>query len=129
MPITYWRSNVCSSVLSVDHVVKGLRERRFKTRAAGRLDGLGVCVDIEQQRLSILRMRDVGGRAAITQRPARVFRGLVVAVGPLQGRQIGEIAIAVIVLIDRQHALGEVPRSEEHTSELQSLMRSSSAVF
>src|SRR3546814_12797389 len=64
------------------------RERRIETRAAGRLDGLGVCVDIEQQRLSILRMRDVGGRAAITQCPARVFRGLVVAVGPLQG-QIG----------------------------------------
>src|SRR3546814_2756371 len=81
------------------------RERRIETRAAGRLDGLGVCVDIEQQRLSILRMRDVGGRAAITQCPARVFRGLVVAVGPLQGR------------------------SEEHTSELQSLMRISYAVF
>src|SRR3546814_2218965 len=41
----------------------------------------------------------------------------------------GDVARRIDVDIDRQHGPRKQPRSEEHTSELQSLMRISYAVF
>src|SRR3546814_4098145 len=38
-------------------------------------------------------------------------------------------ALAPVICVDRDVAVGEIARSEEHTSELQSLMRISYAVF
>src|SRR3546814_9646567 len=75
----------------------------------------------------------LGGRRGGAVRRRRRFRGL---------QRGGDAHAAVIVILRRQddrlvaqraadlrHRLGGGPRSEEHTSELQSLMRISYAVF
>src|SRR3546814_6462555 len=67
---------------------------------------------------------------------ARIGDGLAVSVEPLLHRQGGGVYrhVHVVVLGDPFHRLGAArsghrDRSEEHTSELQSLMRPSYAVF
>src|SRR3546814_3124027 len=58
------------------------------------------------------------------QHPAE--QHLVDPVDPLPPLPVGDRALAVV---DREDEIGSRPRSEEHTSELQSLMRISYAVF
>src|SRR3546814_1771975 len=64
--------------------------------------------------------------------------GVAKAVGEQQGDRVGDaVGLQVLrgdgdrgrVVVDRQHPAGPQLRSEEHTSELQSLMRISYAVF
>src|SRR3546814_2065719 len=104
MRISDWSSDVCSSDLLV--------RRRLGEQLAGRKklvqrrhQSYLVVIDApdDVMRLQILGMRQARGADQLTQGMQRV---------------VMEIA----------HALGLV-RSEEHTSELQSLMRISSAVF
>src|SRR3546814_6750370 len=55
---------------------------------------------------------------------------IILALKPLVGGAVAErVAVAVAPLLPMAIAMGAVARSEEHTSELQSLMRISYAVF
>src|SRR3546814_6126758 len=66
-----------------------------------------------------LAVDGMGGRQ---QFAGRLLAQHILGIGPAQ--QEGRVRLAVAELLDR-----ELPRSEEHTSELQSLMRISYAVF
>src|SRR3546814_3758068 len=111
MRISDWSSDVCSSDLpgdglheesrGRDHRPRGSRGQTLHRRSSGRW-----CEDPPRQRQ---RWRDGGD-----QRSRRIGRGEDAA-GDL--RRTGTAVSA------------DVPRSEEHTSELQSLMRISYAVF
>src|SRR3546814_7174658 len=86
---------------------------------------------IERRALGIARVRmlavgagvegDIGGVAAEVDRMAAIARGAAPAFVPAEDRR--QYARGAVGIAD-----GQI-RSEEHTSELQSLMRSSSAVF
>src|SRR3546814_10152195 len=107
MRISDWSSDVCASD----------RQRRLDLLGGGdhRL-GRGRCpvatgMAVEQRRAQYgLQRRDAAGH-----------RGMVDLQAAGRGRQAA-------VARQRQHIAQVVPRSEEHTSELQSLMRISSAV-
>src|SRR3546814_4419297 len=80
--------------------------------------------------------RVVTGRQPIARKPAAIVRGI--AVGEAIGKdEIDHLVLRQPLAIGRtivrrgraRHGGGEQQRSEEHTSELQSLMRSSYAVF
>src|SRR3546814_9419649 len=112
-----WSSDVCSSELvevpgigavdhSVDRHVAEVGDLSLQTLGQGRLaahdDGVGL-------------------DAAAAQLGDRVLRGLGLLLADDQWRQ-GDVDVADVVATD-------VERSEEHTSELKSLMRTSYAVF
>src|SRR3546814_9954881 len=114
MRISDWSSDVCSSDLGID---RPLVQRP------------GV-LDVERLALRRHRVRRRPGLpdAVVVHLPGRVARGAVELVGA--EFVIGDGAIAVAV--EQAHvvrAVRTVVRSEEHTSELQSLMRISYAVF
>src|SRR3546814_6192333 len=107
MRISDWSSDVCSSDLRVGH-------------GEGHIEDAGE--RLRKQRLAAARRAD--------EQDVR-FRQLHL-------RALGAVVEPLVVIVDRhrQHALGIVlsdhiivQRSEEHTSELQSLMRISYAVF
>src|SRR3546814_2273149 len=105
MRISDWSSDVCSADLVRDHVEGDLHR-----------------IDL---RLDRLEVEQAGGLAAeFLQRPApgtrhRLVGGHVDALDPGRAMQRRQ----------RDHQLHGRARSEEHTSELQSLMRISYAVF
>src|SRR3546814_3521697 len=103
MRISDWSSDVCSS----DLVAAGDERHLLHRRAAGGLLGVGglaLDVDVVDERAQIGRRRADDADIAI---------GLFADLARGARRGIGRIAL----------------RSEEHTSELQSLMRISNAVF
>src|SRR3546814_9187044 len=69
------------------------------------------------------------GLVALRRLLDRLARGLPLRVG--HSGQVGEGTGAgeMLAAVDRDRLSGEIVRSEEHTSELQSLMRISYAVF
>src|SRR3546814_1599234 len=123
MRISDWSSNVCSSDL------RQARSRRARQQRIGADPILGLsAVAIEQHRaVDELRARrpahrrffeprrGIGALAVLEQREAVILLGLIMAL-------LGGLAIPFL-------GLGRIGRSEEHTSELQSLMRISYAVF
>src|SRR3546814_1209112 len=118
--ISDWSSDVCSSDLSPC-------QPRAHEELAHHLRRL----DAQSQFLRLLVERITGEQGVAVQLPAEIENAL--PVGRLVLRQIEfdpreVLAINVTDLLDQ---LGQqsVPRSEEHTSELQSLMRISYAVF
>src|SRR3546814_3631220 len=113
MRISDWSSDVCSSDLAlVDAIFAALLARRDELHLRLGIVG-GEQIDLA--RLVIARRDDdiiVGGGLADADAEADV--GLLVE---------------QLVLFDRRAELVQPDRSEEHTSELQSLMRISYAVF
>src|SRR3546814_3829864 len=82
----------------------------------------------EQRIQSLCENIDIANRLGLRQ-PVKLRRN----VAPTQGSRDGERRIGPIELTERQQRASQCRgcrwRSEEHTSELQSLMRSSYAVF
>src|SRR3546814_8867829 len=104
MRISDWSSDVCSSDLPPSGDARAaprlhIELRHVGARAAARIGH----VEADSQGRAVLHLKIGVGEAGIGQAMAE-----------------GE---------KRLHALHRIPRSEEHTSELQSLMRSSYAVF
>src|SRR3546814_1778079 len=113
MRISYWSSDVCSSDLEVFPATEGLGQRRLRRRAL-RLhlfeDGAFLELEADPQRHAEQDDRDQEGDA-----PAPVGKGRLA-----HHRADGD---------DDAERREQAERSEEHTSELQSLMRISYAVF
>src|SRR3546814_4468422 len=128
MRISDWSSDVCSSDLV------GVGQRRGQGRVAFR-----IAVDVDLLRDHAQHRTVPQGAAA--EVPAGVDRrGEVVAVGGarMRAHRLAQAQLAVDVevqlrpaqlAVDPQPGVSVPARSEEHTSELQSLMRISYAVF
>src|SRR3546814_3445953 len=115
MRISDWSSDVCSSDLLVEHTIT--REIAEKVVIVRTIEDEAAVVD------------DIAGKAALG--PARAELEVAVAFGAhVALEHAGQHQPAVGD--DRAAAvrdIGGIDRSEEHTSELQSLMRISTAVF
>src|SRR3546814_7643927 len=121
MRISDWSSYVCSSDLAARRASteRGPRDgvRNLLEWLADVPDSIGESALID--RIDDLRPRDLIGIAGVNAR----FSWLVL--GPLPGRNCHEAPVrALRYACQHRHF-----RSEEHTSELQSLMRTSYAVF
>src|SRR3546814_4712865 len=123
MRISDWSSDVCSSDLhqhtsrrARDAIEQPGAQRAFRSRRLG-VEHVGRIADQREHALVADRVQRRGGR------------------GRAQHRRLVELPVAgmedaAIRRLDQQRvALGNRVRSEEHTSELQSLMRISYAVF
>src|SRR3546814_5052072 len=122
MRISDWSSDVCSSDLLFGRVRKNRRAvlRAHVIALPVQLRGI---VDVQENIQNIVIADDVG----VKLHPDRLgMAGIAVA-----DLTIGRVCdpAAGITAFHRQHALQIIERSEEHTSELQSLMRSSYAVY
>src|SRR3546814_6189258 len=131
MRISDWSSDVCSSDLSLGAMTnlmcRGRKRGRAGVIATQRLDKLAKNVAAEASNFLMGRtfldidMARAADLLGMERRQAEVIRDLerghFLALGPAVSRRPISVRI------------GEVKRSEEHTSELQSLMRSSYAVF
>src|SRR3546814_3800470 len=149
MRICDWSSDVCSSDLRIWFFGRDrpfcivVSRCRFQRPAAKRRRGGGNCQDSRQRatveipqlrRLALRRSRAAGSvleaephepRSAVRFEPAAAI------ISPLEvpGEAL-EIRIPGTPVLDRPADIGgQAERSEEHTSELKSLMRSSYAVF
>src|SRR3546814_4105325 len=114
MRISDWSSDVCSSDLARDHHAVAHLDDLLEPVDRGGLLDLG-----EQRRLALdqpPRLGEILGPLDERERDP---------VDPLIDRE-GEVA--AVLVGQRRHRHDDV-RSEEHTSELQSLMRTSYAVF
>src|SRR3546814_8894327 len=118
MRISDWSADVCSSDLAAreagaDHVIR-YKQDDVAAHVREITDGQGVSVTFD----------GIGMATWDVSLKATARRGLIVsygnAGGPVTGVNLGILA---------QRGSQFVNRSEEHTSELQSLMRISSAVF
>src|SRR3546814_10347286 len=135
MRISDWSSDVCSSDLPVD-APEALFEPRIFAGRRFPVGGEGELVEMDRQPHRVetpcRHRRDVGlGRVIVEPRAVEVRR-------PLLSNQFDEPGADAMLLSDLaelqhiaflQHPSAEPHRSEEHTSELQSLMRISYAVF
>src|SRR3546814_5504622 len=111
MRISDWSSDVCSSDL-------GVQFARLAGRVAGAVQDAVTLLDLES-----------GGRDQRVRGRLPLHARLILRAGLWP---VGRDRSAVDILnrtCDRQEAFGIAERSEEHTSELQSLMRISYAVF
>src|SRR3546814_10288709 len=117
MRISDWSSDVCSSDLRID---RGVARKIGHPHAAAQIDERRRRADLVRQprrERDRLRLR-LGDRGAIERlRSGKDMKALPVGPGVQQAAD------------QRRHRLRIDPRSEEHTSELQSLMRTSYAVF
>src|SRR3546814_6451482 len=125
MRISDWSSDVCSSDLLV-----GMLRDEIHRHVAIELGEVGL--DLPETR-PLAKLVRLPGEVALPIRHeyarAQPFEGgeaLVEAVGGGPGRIADVAAAAQMPLADMR---GRIARSEEHTSELQSLMRISYAVF
>src|SRR3546814_8629060 len=119
MRISDWSSDVCSSDLRRQRIGRaGKRFERIERRLGGARLGEGQRLDLEQQ-----------GRVGAVEHPALAERHpahRVAVVAAFEHRDPAAWAISVEPEAERHL---DRDRSEEHTSELQSLMRISYAVF
>src|SRR3546814_10779228 len=135
--ISDWSSDVCSSDLAPRPSQRDKRRVDLQSRGHGRADHAGqhrVHPDarrreVEGGRLGEADDPEFGGDIAVTFAiaPDAVDRGDVdhrSPAGRRHARNAGAHAVEDAAQID-----GDLPKSEEHTSELQSLMRISYAVF
>src|SRR3546814_5533471 len=115
MRISDWSSDVCSSGL--DEILF-LGRRRVAAAAAALLRAIAA------DRLAL-------GVARVRERDHHVFRGDQVEDVQvfLAGADLAATVVAELLLDVAQLGTDHLQRSEEHTSELQSLMRTSYAVF
>src|SRR3546814_6896169 len=127
MRISDWSSDVCSSDLRVVEAELALLPKLHQ-RDAG--DGLGHRIDLRDRIAAHRAFRRAVGHA----------RGAEINLAPVlpdqrrgaRGTAVGDHRSKRRVdplLVDLERICGDGLRSEEHTSELQSLMRSSYAVF
>src|SRR3546814_10613125 len=124
MRISDWSSDVCSSDLSQDrHVHRVPIDRRFLAVNQTML------IKVKKQRLFVaVIFRFAGGEfAGPVEREAKLLQ-LRAHGCDILARPASRMHILFHGCVLSGHAEG-VPRSEEHTSELQSLMRISYAVF
>src|SRR3546814_4126084 len=126
MRISDWSSDVCSSDLveqrrpDIDEADIGLHHRRCETERE------------ERQRGDRAQQDDLDEVHPRPREPVHRFRAVVDRVKTPEEGEFVEAAVEPILHeIRRDEDDGELgePRSEEHTSELQSLMRISYAVF
>src|SRR3546814_7849790 len=119
MRISDWSSDVCSSDLEA--AVQGHR-----TRATGLAQHVLRGGGVQRPEIQLLLIVDL--HAHLFARAGRRLRGKREHAA---GRERGEVVAAAIavVLAELRIDVQAQPRSEEHTSELQSLMRISYAVF
>src|SRR3546814_6630263 len=120
MRISDWSSDACSSDLDVEEVggefAVELDDVHRRHRKAGAIDhAADVAVELDVDEV-IFRRFDFG----------RIFFGQVAQLGKVL---VAEHRIAVERHLGVEHQQFVAVRSEEHTSELQSLMRISYAVF
>src|SRR3546814_7341236 len=120
MRISDWSSDVCSSDLVALHLGALLPGDREDP------------VEVVAHYSSLGRHRAHG--AQLLQLRHRLFAGFLAQLGRLDALfQLGQLVAAVFalaeLLLDRLELFVQIVRSEEHTSELQSLMRTSYAVF
>src|SRR3546814_6003100 len=135
MRISDWSSDVCSSDLLADlRVEDGVR--RLAGQIVDDLDILTAGVEDLEHRFIV--DEEVEQRFQVDAGRHRVDRSGMVAVGDLDQAQFGPEGVFAhefgidrdeIAVLDEVAEFGERGRSEEHTSELQSLMRISYAVF
>src|SRR3546814_4385760 len=116
MRISDWSSDVCSSDLCrgdrlerVQPVDQLLHDAGVAGQVQAPVAMFDHVTDITQMTKRVALYQGMGGRNGVYGQTTGKFR-------PLLGRQVQPVA-------------GQPPRSEEHTSELQSLMRISYAVF
>src|SRR3546814_8842270 len=106
MRISDWSSDVCSSDLSSGEDREARRQPKLQRRASFALEAEAIL-----RILDLVHEIAVRHRAEIAHVPLDRFKVAVAVVAACQGIEMTD------------------PRSEEHTSELQSLMRISYAVF
>src|SRR3546814_5533622 len=124
MRISDWSSDVCSSDLNplIDPA-----DRR--TRPTARLLDVGLASgDNRNIGCTAAHRRRFGGRIMASRAQPSLWRESVKAGAARSGALFAAIGIALVTLAIAL-ALATYNRSEEHTSELQSLMRISYAVF
>src|SRR3546814_2595003 len=133
MRISDWSSDVCSSDLLTAQIVDDMTDTGSDKRrecagqgsaniAAALLGGMGGCAMIGQ---SVINVTSGGRRRLSTFMAGAFLLFLLTVLGPWVGRIPMPALVAVMIMV----SIGTFSRSEEHTSELQSLMRISSAVF
>src|SRR3546814_4245967 len=110
MRISDWSSDVCSSDLSGDGTLAALR---------------GLKAEVPE--LRVLRHAAQSGQSTAIRSGVKAARGAWIAT--LDGDGQNDPADIAKLLARRAQSPTDVKRSEEHTSELQSLMRISYAVF
>src|SRR3546814_10518270 len=127
MRISDWSSDVCSSDLKQALVIEKHYQRPMDIEWAK--DGVSGKLFIVQARPETVKSR---AKATQIERFQLEKRGDVVVEGRAIGQKIGSGVARVVRTLDDMNRVqpGDVlVRSEEHTSELQSLMRISYAVF
>src|SRR3546814_3542003 len=137
MRISDWSSDVCSSDLQVGAIERG-GKRHVEPRgiapgdahpAAGRIEPLRV--EAGERRILVPHRGGIQKGKGL-DREAVAIGGDQRAIARLQRHRDAAVAdhrAGVIAAPDGEVAAGKLFRSEEHTSELQSLMRLSYAVF
>src|SRR3546814_8972868 len=129
MRISYWSSVLCSSDLMKWVVVRILvvdDSERLRSALATGLGGSGFAVDLAadgREALSYLESYDYDVIVLDLMMP------FVDGIGVLREIRRRELQCRVLIVSARDQINDRVQRSEEHTSELQSLMRISYAVF
>src|SRR3546814_10783178 len=118
MRISDWSSDVCSSDLIAYAAWK-------EEQLAVALQRRGLVADT----LHPLRRVAPGRRRRITWSAKRTARGALLGYYERESHQLADIDACLLVTPALQALLAPLRRSEEHTYELQSLMRISYAVF
>src|SRR3546814_8189988 len=112
MRISDWSSDVCSSDLKLKATEEALAPLLAETGSADRV-ALGAAIERSRAK------RGLADEIAATERA-------ILEAG--DGLRLDEL-LAAVGAADPDQVAAQLERSEEHTSELQSLMRISSAVF
>src|SRR3546814_8492060 len=115
MRISDWSSDVCSSDLNIG-----------ASSTYGRLPAGQRATGARREDWAIDTGLDVAYEVDLF---GRVSRGVEAASGDVDAARADADAERVLVVADTTRAYADAARSEEHTSELQSLMRISYAVF
>src|SRR3546814_7613480 len=125
MRISDWSSDVCSSDLGPDLTVRvgerpGLRRLGSEVRVGSRVGAADGAVERKAVHLALERLGEDAGAVPVDLTDLQVGR---------TGVHGGDARVRDRRTQLRVRAVDGVRRSEEHTSELQSLMRTSYAVF
>src|SRR3546814_9118424 len=133
MRISDWSSDVCSSDLSAGLRISSDMAAGADQEGRGRLSSIDLLPEEAEPDIvwasEQLRLREKPAKMILAEFNARLAdRGIASISKSAWGRYSVRKAIQFRKLDQVHHISGEL-RSEEHTSELQSLMRSSYAVF